>query len=74
MILEVKVKPNLMNVLKAKGMTQVQLSELSGVPQGSISRFDKNNRHVDSHIFAIAKTLDVNISDLFEVEYIYKNE
>lgn len=61
------VTPRLMAVLKEKGVTQTQLSELSGVPQGSISRFDKNERHVDAHVFTIAKALDVSVEDLFEV-------
>ncbi|UZN57039.1 hypothetical protein [Bacillus paralicheniformis] len=42
--------------------------EASGVPQGSISRFDKNERHLDWHVFAIARTLGVNVEELFEVK------
>jgi transcriptional regulator with XRE-family HTH domain len=61
------VKPCLMAVLKERGLTQMQLSEMSGVPQGSISRFDRNDRHADAHVFAIAKALDVKVEDLFEV-------
>jgi DNA-binding Xre family transcriptional regulator len=61
------VKPKLMTILKERSITQTQLSEISGVPQGSISRFDRNDRHVDAHVFAIAKALDVKVEDLFEV-------
>lgn len=61
------VKPCLMALLKERGMTQSELSGISGVPQGSISRFDKNNRHEASHLFAISRALGVNIEDLFEV-------
>jgi putative transcriptional regulator len=61
------VKPKLMAILKERSLTQTQLSEMSGVPQGSISRFDRNDRHVDAHVFAIAKALDVKVEDLFEV-------
>lgn len=61
------VKPRLMALLKERGLTQMQLSKISGVPQGSISRFDRNDRHVDAHIFAIAKALDLKVEDLFEV-------
>jgi hypothetical protein len=43
------------------------LSEKSGVPQGSISRFDKNSRHEASHLFSIARALGVSVEDLFEV-------
>jgi transcriptional regulator with XRE-family HTH domain len=61
------VKPKLMAILKERSLTQTQLSEMSGVPQGSISRFDRNDRHVDAHVFAIAKALDISVEDLFEV-------
>ncbi|WP_025726762.1 helix-turn-helix domain-containing protein [Heyndrickxia ginsengihumi] len=67
--MEIIVKPILMQILKERNMTQTQLSEISGVPQGSISRFDKNDRHVDWHIFAIAKALNINVHDLFKVDY-----
>lgn len=46
----------------------MELSQLSGIPQGSISRFDKNTRHEDAHLFAIAKALGLNIEELFEIE------
>lgn len=61
------VKPKLLAILKERGLTQTQLSEMSGVPQGSISRFDRNDRHVDAHVFAIAKALDVKVEDLFDI-------
>jgi transcriptional regulator with XRE-family HTH domain len=67
--MNITVKPRLTALLKERGLTQMQLSELSGVPQGSISRFDRNDRHVDAHIFAIARVLDVRVEDLFEVTY-----
>ncbi|AIQ70390.1 helix-turn-helix domain-containing protein [Paenibacillus graminis] len=59
------VKPNLMPLLKELGLTQMQLSEKSGVPQGSISRFDKNTRHEANHLFAISEALGVPIEKLF---------
>ncbi|MGY0654119.1 helix-turn-helix domain-containing protein [Bacillus subtilis] len=63
------MKLNRLNtVMKAKGWTQVRLSEASGVPQGSISRFDKNSRHEDSHVFSIAKALEVEVEELFEIK------
>lgn len=65
----ITVKPRLLLLLKERGITQTQLAELSGVPQGTISRFDRNDRHVATHVFAIAKALDVNVEDLFEVTY-----
>lgn len=64
----VKVRPNLMPLLKEKGLTQTQLSEMSGVPQGSISRFDKNERHEANILFSISQALNVPIEKLFLVE------
>ncbi|WP_198957466.1 helix-turn-helix domain-containing protein [Paenibacillus selenitireducens] len=61
------VTPKLNAILKDRGITQMKLSEMCGVPQGSISRFDKNTRHEDSHIFAIAKALGIKIEDLFDI-------
>ncbi|MEC0242008.1 helix-turn-helix transcriptional regulator [Paenibacillus dokdonensis] len=61
----VKVRPNLMALLKELGITQMQLSERTGVPQGSISRFDKNTRHEANHLFSISKSLNVPIEKLF---------
>jgi predicted XRE-type DNA-binding protein len=66
--MKVKVRPKLNKILKERNMRQYQLSELSGVPQGSISRFDGNSRHHDSHMFSIARALELNVEDLFEVK------
>ncbi|MED4579041.1 helix-turn-helix transcriptional regulator [Bacillus atrophaeus] len=65
--MKLKVTPKLNSVMKAKGWTQVRLSEATGVTQGSISRFDKNNRHEDWHVFSIARALDVEVEELFEI-------
>lgn len=62
------VTPRLGEILKERGLTQTWLAEISGVPQGSISRFDKNDRHVDAHIFAIKAALGVTYEELFTVE------
>lgn len=66
--MNINVKPRLLPLLKERGITQTHLSELSGVPQGSISRFDRNTRHESSHLIAIARALDVTIEELFEVD------
>jgi transcriptional regulator with XRE-family HTH domain len=62
----IKVKPILRKVMKDRDITQLKLSELSGVPQGSISRFDDKSRHEASHLFSISRALEINIEDLFE--------
>ncbi|MEK4451598.1 helix-turn-helix transcriptional regulator [Paenibacillus sp. FSL R10-2796] len=63
-----KVRPKLNEILKERDMTQMQLSEKSGVPQGSLSRFDKNSRHEASHLFSISEALGISIEDLFDKE------
>ncbi len=62
----VSVRPKLRKILKERGITQMELSEMTEVPQGSISRFDRNEKHVDWHLFSIAKALELRIEDLFE--------
>ncbi|WP_211147017.1 helix-turn-helix domain-containing protein [Paenibacillus dokdonensis] len=62
-----KIRPKLTELLKQKGWTQMKLSEVTGIPQGSISRFDTNKRHDDYHLFAISKALGLTIEELFEV-------
>lgn len=68
----VKATPNLMNILRERGITQIQLSELSGVPQASISRFDKNSRHEASHLFSISRALGLTIEQLFVTDEEHK--
>jgi transcriptional regulator with XRE-family HTH domain len=66
--MNITVTPQLTKILAQRGLTQTQLSVMSGVPQGSISRFDKNSRHEAAHLFAIARALNVAIEDLFALE------
>ncbi|WP_394557410.1 helix-turn-helix domain-containing protein [Priestia aryabhattai] len=63
-----KVRPRLKELMKEKGITQAVLSEMTGIPQPSISRFDRNIQHLDWHVFTIAKALEVTVEDLFEIE------
>lgn len=65
--MNIKVVPRLGDILKDHGITQMKLAEMSGVPQGSISRFDKNSRHEDAHLFSIARSLGIGVEDLFQV-------
>ncbi|MDF2855741.1 MAG: hypothetical protein K0Q87_1592 [Neobacillus sp.] len=61
------VKPRLKIILKEKGLTQDELSRLSSVPQGTISRFDNQVKHPDNTLFRIARALNISVEDLFEV-------
>lgn len=61
------VKPRLKEILEYKQMTQEELSEKSGVSQGTISRFDRSRMHQDWILFAISAALGCSIGTLFEV-------
>lgn len=62
------VTPCLNEIMKERGITQIQLATASGVPQPSISRFDKNTRHEAVHLFALSRALGLSIEELFRVE------
>lgn len=62
------VIPILGKILKDRGMTQVELSKLTGIPQGTISKFDRNKQHQDVHLVTISKVLGLSIEDLFYIE------
>lgn len=66
--MEYIVKPVLGKILKERNMTQTQLSNLTGIPQGTISKFDRNKQHQDAHLIAISRALDLAIEELFEVK------
>lgn len=62
------VKPKLSKILKERDITQTKLSEMTGVPQSAISRFDTNKQHMDVHLVSISKALNLRIEELFEIE------
>lgn len=64
----INVRPRLKELMKADGWTQTRLSEASGVPQGSISRFDSNGRHEDWQVVAIMRAGGWKYEDLFEID------
>ncbi|MGC5773650.1 helix-turn-helix domain-containing protein [Paenibacillus pabuli] len=64
----INAKPNLMPLLREKGITQQQLSDMTGIPQGTLSRFDRNTRHESTHLFTIARALGIGVEDLFIVQ------
>jgi transcriptional regulator with XRE-family HTH domain len=61
------VVPKLSKILKERDITQMKFSELTGLHQTTISRFDRNKQHTDEHLFIIAKKLNLHIEDLFEI-------
>jgi len=63
-----KIIPRLNEILKERKMTQIELSQLTGIPQGTISRFDRNKQHYDEHLVLISKALGITIEDLFHIE------
>lgn len=63
----IDIKPRLAKILDERGLTQMALAKMTGVPQSAISRFDKNGQHKDEHLFLIARALGITVEDLFEV-------
>lgn len=61
------VVPRLSEILKERNMTQVQLAQVTGIPQGTISKFDKNKQHMDTHLVVISRSLNLSIEELFHI-------
>lgn len=61
------VTPRLGEILKEKKITQSKLAEMTGINQGTISRFDKNSQHLDVHLVSISRALDIQIEELFHI-------
>lgn len=63
------VTPKLNQILKEKNMTQTELSIITGIGQGTLSRFDKNSQHKDEHLVCITRALNLKcIDELFDIE------
>jgi transcriptional regulator with XRE-family HTH domain len=62
-----QVIPRLNEILKEREMTQLQLSKITGIPQGTISKFDRNRQHMDVHLVTISRKLNVPIEELFKI-------
>jgi transcriptional regulator with XRE-family HTH domain len=62
------VVPKLNKILKERNMTQIELSQLTGIPQGTISKFDRNRQHMDLHLVTISRVLGITMEDLFEID------
>jgi DNA-binding Xre family transcriptional regulator len=60
-------KPRLHAILEERGISKEELAEKTGIPLVAISRFDKNFKHVDIALIRIARALDMNMEDLFEI-------
>lgn len=67
---KLKIQGNVQNILDELGWTQKMCEEMSGVPQGTISRFDKSSRHSIQTLFLLSRTFNRPIEDLFTVEEI----
>jgi transcriptional regulator with XRE-family HTH domain len=63
------VEPQLKNIMSSKGITQKELSIMTGIPQSTISRFDKTDSHKQTHVVIILKTLGIAYEELFKVSY-----
>lgn len=65
-----QIRPRINKLTLKFGYSQTKLSEISGVPQSTLSRFDRAERHVDWHLFTLANAFNCRLEDLFE----YKHE
>lgn len=67
-----EVKPKLKKIIAERQkenprFNQTILADLAHVPTPAISRFDKSERFDIVNLFAIARALNLNVEDLFEV-------
>ena len=65
----------LQEIRKAKGLTQAQLAELTGLDVKTISRIETGGWFpLKENIEKFVKVLDCNIKDLFDFDYIKTKE
>lgn len=61
------VKPKLNKILNERGLSQLKFATDSNISQNVITRFDKSVQIRFDNLFAIAKALNLNVEQLFEV-------
>jgi transcriptional regulator with XRE-family HTH domain len=66
------VKPRLSEIIDERkkndpSFNQRKVALLSGLTEGTISRFDRQSRYEITNLFKIADALNVKIEDLFQV-------
>lgn len=60
--------PRLNEILKERNLTQLEFSEMSGLLQGTVSRFDKTQNFNYENLLIAANTLGIPERDLFRTE------
>lgn len=70
----IEYSPRLSEILKERGLTQQQFAEKVGLPQPSISRFDRVTQHKDAYELLISHALGITINDLYKVNVIEKEK
>lgn len=63
----VHYEPKLGEILTSRGMTQSEFADRLGLPQGTISRFDRVTQHRDAYELLIAHELGITINELYNV-------
>lgn len=63
-----KAVPRLNEILKERGLTQLEFSEMSGLLQGTVSRFDKTQNFNFENLLTAAHALDLSIEELFSIQ------
>lgn len=66
--MKIRVTPALERARKDAGLTQAELAEKAGVPQASVSRFDRASQGNYANLIAIARALNVPVEALFIIE------
>lgn len=63
-----QMKPIINEILKEKGWTQRELANIANVPEPAVSRYCRgaNKSYNMDHLFAIARTLNRKVDDLFK--------
>jgi DNA-binding Xre family transcriptional regulator len=69
-----KTKLRLDQVLQEIGITEEELAEKAGISSVVINQFEGSYNHVDLILVRIARALNLNVEDLFEIKGEEKGE
>lgn len=69
-IQDIIAKPKINVLRKAKGITQKELANKTGIDQGNISKFDKRSSDMYDirHLIALMDAMDCDLYDLFDIK------
>ena len=69
-IQDIIAKPKINVLRKAKGITQKELANKTGIDQSNISKFDKRSSDMYDirHLIALMDAMDCDLYDLFDIK------